>query len=106
MQGIASPLLSLPVLVEKCCRLFNEYVFQIPCYHSAALVFCAYLLYSLVIGLEEHVEPLERNINVRVSTLLPMLLLRRLSTGKSISVYLVPHCLIVVAEVDCRLLLR
>src|SRR6266581_7206592 len=106
MYKVASLLFALPMLAEKRCHLLDEYVFQVSGKHSAALVLGAYLLYLFVIGLEEHVEPLERNINIRVSTLLPMLLLRRLSTRKSVTVHLASYCFIVVAEVDCRLLLR
>src|SRR5713226_2826852 len=106
MYKVTSFLPALPVLAEKRCHLLNEYVLQISRKHPAALVLSSYLLYLLVIGLEEHVEPLERNINIRISTLLPMLLLRRLSARKSVTVHLVPYRLIVVAEIDCRLLLR
>src|SRR5438128_9646506 len=101
MYKVASLLFALPMLAEKRCHLLDEYVFQVSGKHSAALVLGTYLLYLLVVGLEEHVEPLERNINIRVSTLLPMLLLRRLSTREGITVHLVPYSLVIIAEVDC-----
>src|SRR6267378_1361266 len=101
MYKVTSFLPTLPVLAEKCCHLLDEYILQISCEHPAALVLSSYLLYLLIIGLEEHVEPLERNIDIRVSALLPMLLLRRLSAGESVTVHLVPHHLVIVAEVNC-----
>src|SRR6266566_7142971 len=93
----------LPVFAEKCCHLLDEYVFQVSCEHSAALVLGAYMLHTLVIGFEEHVEPLERNIDVGVSAFLPVLLFRRLSTGEGVTVHLVPNGFVVIAEVDCSL---
>src|SRR2546428_8849256 len=106
MYEVASFLPALPMLAEKCCHLLDEYVLQVSCQHPAALVLSAYLLYPFVVGLEEHVEPLERNIDIGVSTLLPMLLLRRLSTGEGVTVHLVPYSLVIIAEVDCSLRLR
>src|SRR6266581_29379 len=103
MYEVAGFFLALPMLVEKCRHLLDKYVFQVSCEHSSTLVLGAYLLYSFVIRLEEHVEPLEWNIDIRVPALLPMLLLRRLSTRERVTVHFVPHRLVVVAEIDCRL---
>src|SRR6266567_2161290 len=103
MYEVASLLPTLPVLGQKCCHLFDEYVFQVSSKHPAALVLDTYLFYLLVIGLEEHVEPLERNINIRISALFSMFFFCRLSTGEGVPIHLVPNGLLVIAEVDCRL---
>src|SRR5438093_12188376 len=81
-------------------NLLYQNVFHLTRQHSPALVLGPYLLYPLIIRPEKHVQPLERNINIRITPQFSLLSYRRLSVSECAAVALVLDGLVIVVEID------